>query len=173
MSGSAKNDSRVGGPCITVGDDVNTDVVIPGRYLITIDPDELAEHAFEPMGPEFQTRLYASKVVVAGENFGCGSAREQAATCLLGAGVEAVVAKTFAREFFRNAINNGLLAVESPQAVEVVSDDDEVWIDYEAGTVEAAGESFPFEPYPTVMRNILEAGGIIPYLAASLEEVSG
>lgn len=170
MSGGS---TRVGGPAITVGDDVNTDVVIPGRYLVSIDPDELAEHAFEPMGEEFQERLYESKVLVAGENFGCGSAREQAATCLVGAGVEAVVAKTFAREFFRNAINNGLLAVESPEAVEAVSDGDEVWIDYEAGTVEVGDESFPFEPYPPIMQNILEAGGIIDYLSASLKEVSG
>lgn len=162
------SDDRVGGPCITVGDDVNTDVVIPGRYLVSIDPDELAEHAFEPMGEAFQERLYESKVVVAGDNFGCGSAREQAATCLLGAGIEAVVAKTFARAFFRNAINNGLLAVESPGAAEAVEDGDEVWIDYEQGTVEAAGETFPFEPYPPVMQQILEAGGLIDYLSAGL-----
>lgn len=161
--------SRVGGPCITVGDNVNTDVIIPGRYLVSIDPDELAEHAFEPEGPEFQERLYESKVVVAGENFGCGSAREQAATCLIGAGIQAVVARTFARAFFRNAINNGLLAVESPGAVDAVEDGDEVWIDYLNGTVEAAGESFPFEPYPPVMQRILDAGGLIPYLSETID----
>lgn len=170
MSGGS---TRVGGPAITVGDDVNTDVIIPGRYLVSIDPEELAEHAFEPNGPEFQEQLYASKVVVAGENFGCGSAREQAATCLLGAGIEAVVAKTFAREFFRNAINNGLLAIESPAAVEAIADGDEVWIDYDAGTVKVGDESFPFEPYPPIMQNILEAGGIIDHLGERLEEVEG
>jgi len=84
---------------------VNTDVIIPGRYLTSIDPQELAKHAFEPLGPEVQQRLLSSQVVVAGNNFGCGSAREQAAICLIGAGIKAVVAKSFSRAFFRNYIN--------------------------------------------------------------------
>src|SRR4051794_29923004 len=96
---------RVGGSCVVFGDDVNTDVIIPGRYLVSIDPAELAPHAFEPLGPEVQQRLRAGDVVVAGKNFGCGSAREQAATCLIGAGIKAVVAVSFSRVFFRNAIN--------------------------------------------------------------------
>jgi 3-isopropylmalate dehydratase small subunit len=163
---------RLGGRCLKLGDDVNTDVVIPGRYLVSIDPAELAEHALEPLGEEVQRKLRESRVLVAGRNFGCGSAREQAATCLIGAGVQAVVAKSFARVFFRNAINTGLVAVESPDAVEAVEDGDELYVDVEAGTIEAGGRTFAFAPYPESLRRILDAGGLIPYLARELEASS-
>jgi 3-isopropylmalate dehydratase small subunit len=154
----------VGGTAIVFGDDVNTDVIIPGRYLVSIDPAELAEHAFEPLGTEVQQRLRASDVVVAGRNFGCGSAREQASTCLIGAGISAVVARSFSRVFFRNAINTGLVAVECPDAVDAVEDGAEVMVDYGAGTVTVGGQSFGFAPYPPGLRVILEAGGLIPHL---------
>ena len=157
--------SKVGGRCIKFGDNVNTDVIIPGRYLVSIDPKELAEHAFEPLGPEVQGRLRSSKVVVAGRNFGCGSAREQAASCLIGAGIEAVVAKSFARVFFRNAINTGLIAVVQPEAVDAASDGDEVFVDLESGTVFVGEQAYAFPRYPESLRRILEAGGLIPYLA--------
>jgi 3-isopropylmalate/(R)-2-methylmalate dehydratase small subunit len=163
--------SAAGGPCLKLGDDVNTDEVIPGRYLVSIDPAELAEHAFEPLGEEVQRKLRASRVVVAGRNFGCGSAREQAASCLVGAGIEAVVAASFARVFFRNAINTGLIAVESPEAVAAVQDGDELHVDVEAGTIAVGERSFGFAPYPTSLRRILDAGGLIPYVARELEEV--
>ena len=164
--------SAVGGACLKLGDDVNTDVVIPGRYLNSIDPAELAEHALEPLGEDVQRRLRASRVVVAGRNFGSGSAREQAATCLIGAGVQAVVAASFARVFFRNAINTGLVAVESPEAVAAVEDGDELLVDVEAGTVRAGGKTFAVAPYPASLRHIVDAGGLIPYVAAQLEEAS-
>lgn len=164
---------RVGGPAITFGESVNTDVIIPGRYLVSIDPAELAEHAFEPLGPEVQRRLRESRIVVAGRNFGCGSAREQAATCLIGAGIQAVVAASFSRVFFRNAINTGLVAVESPEAVaalaEAGDDAGEVWVDYDHGTVEAAGQTFTFAPYPQGLKDILDDGGLIPHLMRSFE----
>jgi 3-isopropylmalate/(R)-2-methylmalate dehydratase small subunit len=160
---------RLGGPCLKVGDDVNTDVVIPARYLTSIDPAELAEHAFEPLGEEVQARLRRSPVVVAGRNFGCGSAREQAATCLIGAGVQAVVAVSFARVFFRNAINTGLLAVEAPEAVAAVQDGGEIFVDPDAGTVHVGDESFAFPPYPESLRGIIDAGGLIPFVARQLE----
>lgn len=156
--------TRVGGAPIVFGDNVNTDVIIPGRYLVSIDPAELAEHAFEPLGPEVQQRLRASDVVVAGRNFGCGSAREQAASCLIGAGIQAVVAHSFSRVFFRNAINTGLIAVECPDAVDAVSDDSPVWVDYGAGAIEVATRTFHFPPYPEGIKKILESGGLIPYL---------
>jgi 3-isopropylmalate/(R)-2-methylmalate dehydratase small subunit len=155
---------RVGGRAITFGENVNTDVIIPGRYLVSIDPAELAEHAFEPLGEDVQRRLRASAVVVAGRNFGCGSAREQAATCLIGAGITAVVAASFSRVFFRNAINTGLLAVECPDAVTAIADGDDVWVDHDAGSVETGGRSFPFPPYPQGLRDILADGGLIPHL---------
>ena len=156
---------RIGGKVIKFGDSVNTDVIIPGRYLVSIDPQELAKHAFEPLGPEVQQRLWSSQVVVAGSNFGCGSAREQAATCLIGAGIKAVVARSFSRVFFRNCINTGLLVVECAEAADAVVDGDEMWIDYAEGTVEVKEKTFSFTSYPESLKQILEAGGLIPYLA--------
>ena len=160
---------RLGGRCLKLGDDINTDIVIPGRYLVSIDPAELAEHALEPLGEDVQRRLRCSQVLVAGRNFGGGSAREQATTCLIGAGVQAVVATSFARAFFRNAINTALVAVECPEAVEAVDDGDELYVDIENGTVEASGHRFEFTPYPEPLRRILDAGGLIPHLARELE----
>jgi 3-isopropylmalate/(R)-2-methylmalate dehydratase small subunit len=157
-------DQRLGGRSIVFGDSINTDVIIPGRYLISIDPVELGTHAFEPLGPEVQERLAQSPVVVAGKNFGCGSAREQAATCLIGVGVKAVVARSYSRVFFRNAINTGLVAVECPAAVDAVNEGDEVWVDYEAGLVTVGGVDYPFAPFPPVLKEILEAGGLIEHL---------
>ncbi|WP_206915483.1 3-isopropylmalate dehydratase small subunit [Alicyclobacillus suci] len=154
----------VGGTCIKFGDSINTDVIIPARYLVSIDPQELAEHAFEPLGEAVQNRLRQSKVVVAGVNFGCGSAREQAASCLVGAGIQVVIAKSFARVFFRNSINTGLLAVECPDAVEHITDGDSVFVDATEGTVTVGSDTFHFEPYPESLRQILDAGGLIPYI---------
>jgi len=156
---------KIGGRVIKFGDNVNTDVIIPGRYLVSIDPQELGKHAFEPLGPEVQNRLWSSQVVVGGSNFGCGSAREQAATCLIGAGIKAVVGKSFSRVFFRNCINTGLLVVECRGAAEAAQDGDELWVDYARGLVEVRGKSYPFAAYPESLRQILEAGGLIPYLA--------
>jgi len=165
--------TRIGGRSIVFGDNVNTDVIIPGRYLVSIDPVELAKHAFEPLGPELQQRLYESPVVVAGTNFGCGSAREQASTCLIGAGISAVVARSFSRVFFRNAINTGLVAVESPAAVDAISDGDEVWVDYHAGVVTLGAQQFAFAPYPQILRDILESGGLIEHLMSRAQEGGG
>jgi 3-isopropylmalate/(R)-2-methylmalate dehydratase small subunit len=156
---------KIGGKVIKFGDSVNTDVIIPGRYLVSIDPQELAKHAFEPLGPEVQKRLWSSQVLVGGTNFGCGSAREQAASCLSGAGIKAVVAKSFARVFFRNCINTGLPVVECPEAVEAASDGGELWMDLERGIVDIQGKNFRFASYPESLKQILEAGGLIPYLA--------
>jgi 3-isopropylmalate/(R)-2-methylmalate dehydratase small subunit len=162
----------LGGRCLKLGDNVNTDEIIPGRYLVSIDPAELAPHALEPLGEEVQRKLRESPVVVAGRNFGAGSAREQAATCLIGAGVQAVVTASCARAFFRNAINTGLLAVECPAAVEAVEDGDEVFVDVDAGTIAAAGRRFEFPPYPEALQRLLDAGGLIPYLARELQEAT-
>lgn len=163
----------IGGAAIVFGDNVNTDVIIPGRYLVSIDPAELAEHAFEPLGPEVQAHLRESKVVVGGRNFGCGSAREQASTCLIGAGIQAVVAASFSRVFFRNAINTGLVAVECPEAVAAIADGDTVLVDYERGVVELDGKSFEFAPYPASLREILDSGGLIPHLMAQSAAEAG
>jgi 3-isopropylmalate/(R)-2-methylmalate dehydratase small subunit len=156
---------KIGGKVIKFGDGVNTDVIIPGRYLVSIDPQELAKHAFEPLGPEVQKRLWSSQVVVAGRNLGCGSAREQAASCLVGSGIKAAVAKSFSRVFFRNCINTGLPAIECPEAAEAALDGGELWIDLASGIVEVQGKSFRFAAFPESLKQILEAGGLIPYLA--------
>lgn len=160
--------ARFGGECIKLGDNINSDVIIPGRYLVSIDPQELAKHAFEPLGEDFQRKLRGAKVLVAGRNFGCGSAREQAASCLIGAGIQGVVAKSFARVFFRNAINTGLIAVESPDAAAAASSGDEVYIHMQSGQIDVGGDYYAFPPYPESLLRILEAGGLIPYLARSL-----
>lgn len=172
-AGAVAAKAALGGPAIVFGDNINTDVIIPGRYLVSIDPVELGTHAFEPLGEEVQERLTRSPVVVAGKNFGCGSAREQAATALIGVGVKAVIARSYARVFFRNAINTGLVAVECPEAVDVIEDGAEAWVDYEAGIVTAGGREFPFTPFPPMLREILEDGGLIPHLMRSYGKGEG
>ena len=159
----------IGGRCVKFGDSVNTDLIMPGRYLVSIDPAELAEHVFEPLGPQVQARVRASKVVVAGRNFGCGSAREQAASGLAGAGITAVIATSFARVFFRNAINTGLPAITQPEAAQAAEEGDDVLVDMAAGTVTTGGQSFPFPPYPDSLLRILDAGGLIPYVAGQIQ----
>jgi 3-isopropylmalate/(R)-2-methylmalate dehydratase small subunit len=156
---------KIGGKVIKFGNNVNTDVIIPGRYLVSIDPQELAKHAFEPLGPEVQKRLWASQVVVGGSNFGCGSAREQAATALIGAGIKAVVAKSFSRVFFRNCINTGLPAVECPEAAETAQDGGDFWLDLDAGVADVQGKDFRFAAFPESLKQLLDAGGLIPYIA--------
>jgi 3-isopropylmalate/(R)-2-methylmalate dehydratase small subunit len=156
---------KIGGKVIKFGNNVNTDVIIPGRYLVSIDPQELAKHAFEPLGPEVQKRLWASQVVVGGSNFGCGSAREQAATALIGAGIKAVVAKSFSRVFFRNCINTGLPAVECPEAAEAAQDGGDFWLDLDAGIATVQGKNFRFAAFPESLKQLLDAGGLIPYIA--------
>lgn len=160
----------VSGPSLKLGDNIDTDLIIPGRYLVSIDPVELATHALEPLGPEVQERLKSTIVLVGGVNFGCGSAREQATTCLLGAGVKAVVAKSFSRVFYRNSINTGLLAIACPEAVDATADGAIVEVDGEAGTVRVDGTAHSFQPFPRELSGIIEAGGLIPYVAAQLSE---
>ena len=152
------------GPCIKFGDSINTDVIIPARYLVSIDPKELGEHAFEPLGSTVQERLRSSEIVIAGKNFGCGSAREQAASCLIGAGIKTVIAKSYARVFYRNAINTGLPVIECPEAVQEITDGDDIVIDFQKGTIKVNSKVFSFEPYPENLQRILESGGLIAYL---------
>jgi 3-isopropylmalate dehydratase small subunit len=163
----------VGGACIKFGDNVNTDLIMPGRYLVSIEPAELAEHVFEPLGAEVHARVLMSRVVVAGANFGCGSAREQAASGLAGAGIQAVIAKSFARTFFRNAINTGLPAVTIPDAIDSIEDGSEVFVDAASGIVTTGKRTFTFDPYPASLLQILEAGGLIPYLATHVLGAGG
>ena len=151
------------------GDQVNTDVIFPGKYTYTIsqEPAALARHALEDLDPSFAKQVRCGDVIVAGRNWGNGSSREQAVTCLLAAGVRAVIAASFARIYFRNAINSGLLVIECPAIVAAVSTGDELEIDLAATQILFDGRRYDFPPLPRQVREILDAGGIIPWLRAS------
>ncbi|MFH1845633.1 MAG: 3-isopropylmalate dehydratase [bacterium] len=151
------------------GDDINTDVIFPGKYTYPVtDPDEMAAHALEDLDPEFAGNVQKNDIIVAGKNFGCGSSREQGATCLVFAGVGAVVARSFSRLFFRNAINAGLPLVQSSEAVDAIESGAEVTVDVAAGTVTTPRGSFEFPPLPDAVIGIFEAGGLLPYTRKSL-----
>ena len=149
------------------GDNINTDVIFPGKYTYTIshDPAQLARHALEDLDSSFSAQARTGDVIVAGRNFGNGSSREQAVTCLVHAGLRAVIAHSFARIYYRNAINNGLLVIECPQIVDRVETGDNLEIDMRAHELCFAGQAFSFAPLPAEVRAILDAGGIIHYLS--------
>ncbi len=161
-------ESTVSGRVYKFGDNVNSDIIIAGRYLIYIEPAALAEHAFEMLGEGFPDKLRQFDILVAGRNFGCGSAREQASTAIKGLGIKAVVAASFARTFYRNAINDGLTIVESPQIYAAVSEGDLINIDLGAGKIAHAGQEYAFPQIPDSVRRILELGGLANYLEANL-----
>ena len=146
------------------GDDVDTDAIIPGRYLVINDPQGLAEHVFEGVRPEFAGQVRAGDFVIAGTNFGCGSSREHAPLGLKGAGVKAVVASSFARIFFRNAINIGLPLFVSSD-VERIRDGDSIEIDADQGIIynRSRDESYRTTPLPPFLQDIVEAGGLVEY----------
>ena len=145
-------------------DDIDTDAIIPGRYLVINDPEGLAEHVFEGVRPEFAGEVRAGDFVVAGSNFGCGSSREHAPLGLKGAGVKAVIASSFARIFFRNSINIGLPLFVSAD-VERIRDGDSIDIDADEGIIfnRSRGESYKTTPLPPFLQGIVEAGGLVDY----------
>jgi len=146
------------------GDDVNTDVIFAGKYTYQpMEPKEMAEHAMEDLDPEFAGKVAPGDFVVAGLNFGCGSSREQAATCLKAAGVKAVIARSFSRIFFRNAINLGLPVIELKEGIDEMKAGDELDIDFTKGIVHHAGRELAFPALPPEVLAILEAGGLIPF----------
>ena len=151
------------------GDDIDTDAIIPGRFLTIYDPAELAKHAFEGTRDEFAKGAWEGDVVVGGTNFGCGSSREHAPLALLGAGVRVVVAKSFARIFYRNAVNTGLLPLVCPEA-DAIKDGETVRVDLAGGYIEADGRRLPVEPVPGFMKEIVDSGGLVAY-AKNLDEV--
>ena len=146
------------------GDDVNTDVIFPGKYTYTVsDPAEMGEHALEDLDPEFRSKVRVGDVIVGGKNFGCGSSREQAVTCLVAKGVGAIIARSFARIYYRNCINNALPAITCPEAIDALESGDKVEVDLEAGEIRSAQGTFTFPPLPEAVIGIFEAGGLIPY----------
>jgi 3-isopropylmalate/(R)-2-methylmalate dehydratase small subunit len=147
------------------GDNIDTDVIIPARYLNVSTPEELARHCMEDLDASFVGAVQPGDVIVAGENFGCGSSREHAPLALKGAGVSCVVARSFARIFYRNAINVGLPILECPPAVEDAETGHQLAIDLEGGQVHnlTTGQSYQAEPYPPFMMEIINSGGLVPY----------
>ena len=163
-------ESIIQGRVFKFGDNINSDLIIPGRYLIYIDKERLGQHAFEMLGEGFGAKLRSFDILVAGRNFGCGSAREQAATAIQGLGIKAVVACSFARTFYRNAINDGLPIVECPALYPVVAEGDAIQIDLAAGKIHHAGREHTFPKMPDSVRKILELGGLAEYLKAQLAD---
>jgi 3-isopropylmalate/(R)-2-methylmalate dehydratase small subunit len=161
-------EQQLKGRLFKFGDNINSDIIIAGRYLIYIEPDKLAQHAFEMLGSDFASRLRHFDILVAGRNFGCGSAREQAVTAIQGLGIKAVVASSFARTFYRNAINSGLPIVECPQIYSAVQEGDEIEVDLGAGEIRHNGIKYLFPKFPDSMQRLLECGGLAEYLKTQL-----
>lgn len=148
------------------GADIDTDAIIPARYLNTSDPAELAKHCMEDADPSFPSKVKAGDIIVADKNFGCGSSREHAPIAIKAAGVSCVVAKSFARIFYRNSINIGLPILECPEGVDAINEGDEIEVDLASGKVKnlRTNEEYQATPFPEFMQNIMAKGGLISYV---------
>ncbi len=158
------------GNVIKYGDNIDTDVIIPARYLNTSDHKELASHCMEDIDKTFVSRVNEGDIIVAGHNFGCGSSREHAPIAIKASGISVVIAKSFARIFYRNAINIGLAIVECPEAAENISEGDKVEADLDNGIIRdiTTGREFRTEPFPEFIQNIIENGGLVQSVAKGL-----
>lgn len=154
---------KVRGNVFKYGDNVDTDVIIPARYLNIADMAELATHAMEDIDAEFTTRVKPGDIIVAGRNFGCGSSREHAPRVLKDNGISCVIAPSFARIFFRNAINIGLPILECAEAADAIETGDEVAIDFETGVIEnvTSGKTFQAQPFPAFIQGIIDSNGLM------------
>ena len=154
------------GKCWKFGDDVNTDEIIPARYLNTSDAQELAAHCMEDADPGFVRKKAPGDLIVAGRNFGCGSSREHAPLCIKAAGLSCVIAQSFARIFFRNSINIGLPIFECSEAAASAQEGDEIVVDMEGGTIQnmSRGERFAVAPFPQALLDIIQAGGLMSFV---------
>ena len=148
------------GKALKYGDNIDTDVIIPARYLNTTDPKELAEHCMEDLDLNFKEKVKEKDILVVGENFGCGSSREHAPIAIKASGVKCIIAKSFARIFYRNAINIGLPILEVPEAVDKINEGDELEVDFDRGIVKnlTTGESFNTFPFPLLIQEIIKKG---------------
>ena len=147
------------------GDDIDTDLIIPGRYLVLTKKEELAEHAMEGIDPKFNKKVKPGDFIVGGKNFGCGSSREHAPLALQGVGIKCVIAESFARIFYRNSINVGLLLIEAPGISDFVDTEEEITIDTKNGVINRTdGKTLSFNELPEFMLDILNSGGLITYL---------
>ena len=159
---------KVSGKTYTYGDNVDTDVIIPARYLNTADANELAKHCMEDLDASFAATVKPGEIIVAGKNFGCGSSREHAPISIKESGISCVIASTFARIFYRNAINIGLPIVECPEASEKISAGDKVSVDFDTGVItnHTKNETYQGEPFPTFIQGIISAGGLMNAIKA-------
>ena len=157
------------GKVFKFGDDIDTDIIVPATYLSTFDEKQLAKHCMEYTNPEFYDEVKPGDIVVAGKNFGCGSSREHAPIAIKGCGVSIVIAKSFARIFYRNALNIGLYILECPDAVDGINQGDEVSVDVDTGVITnvTSGATYKAQPFPKFIQNIIECGGLINAIKAN------
>lgn len=165
-------DKVIKGQAWVFGDNVSTDEILPAHYMTIVDKEELAKHAMEGIRPELAKTVKGNDIFIANDNFGCGSSREHAQLALKGLGIGAVVAKSFARIFFRNAINIGLLVIECPEAVDDVEEGDMLQIDLDKGYIEniTKGKEYPIKKLPDFLLEYLKAGGLIEYLISEKDK---
>ena len=155
-----------------LGDNINTDLLYPSKYLYeSQSPEVLAKHALEPLIPNFQNIITKGDYIVAGENFGCGSSREQAVTALKFAGCGGIIAKSYSRIFYRNCITHGFIAIVCPKAVDALTDGDKVSVDIDAGKIYCNNRSFDFAVFGDYVGGIIKSGGLIPFLKERVNKV--
>ena len=154
------------GKVFKYGDNVDTDVIIPARYLNSSDPNELSTHCMEDIDKEFVSKVKKGDIIVAGKNFGCGSSREHAPISIKASGVSCVIAETFARIFYRNSINIGMLIIECPEASKEIEQGDDVEIDFNTGIIKdiTKGTTYQGQSFPEFMQKIIAAGGLVNYI---------
>ena len=154
------------GTAIKYGDNVDTDVIIPARYLNSSDPKELAQHCMEDIDKDFVNKVKPGDIMIGGKNFGCGSSREHAPISIKASGISCVIAETFARIFYRNSINIGLPIVECPEAAKAIKEGDEVEVDFDTGIItdRTTGATFQGQAFPEFMQKIINAEGLINYI---------
>lgn len=164
---------KLNGTVWKFGDDIDTDVIIPARYLNTSDPGELAKHCMEDADPQFYQKINVGDIIVGGKNFGCGSSREHAPIAIKAAGISCVVAKSFARIFYRNAFNIGLPIFECPEGVDKIQPGDRLEVDVTSGLIKnlTRNESYQATPVPEFMQQIISAGGLINYVAQRVNKI--
>jgi 3-isopropylmalate/(R)-2-methylmalate dehydratase small subunit len=164
---------KIQGSVFRYQDNVDTDVIIPARYLNTIDPAELASHCMEDLDASFVKRVKKGDIIVAGKNFGCGSSREHAPIAIKAAGISCVIAQSCARIFYRNAINIGLPIMECPEAVEGIRAGDAVSVDFDTGAIVnvGSGRTWKAAPFPPFMKDLIAQGGLVNYVKARLAKV--
>lgn len=163
------------GKAFVYGDHVNTDVIIPARYLNTSEPDQLAAHCMEDIDEQFAAQVQPGDVIVGGYNFGCGSSREHAPIAIKASGIRCVIARSFGRIFYRNAFNIGLPIMECARAVDGISAGDRIRVDFQEGRIlnESTGEEFEAQPFPPFMNRMIENDGLVGYVRSVLEEERG